>query len=100
MAATSGERSARVAEEFPKPDLILLEAVMEGMDGYAVFDRLRDNPRTRDIPIIVLTALNDSGDEEWGLLLGAADYIEKPISRAVVRPRVRPQLERFSPVIG
>ena len=93
LAATSGERGLRVANDSPKPDLILLDVVMEGIDGYAVFDRLRDSPRTRDIPVIFLTALNDPGDEEWGLLLGAADYITKPITRAVVLARVRAQLE-------
>ncbi len=93
LAATSGERGLRVANEMPPPDLILLDVVMEGIDGYAVFDRLRDNPRTRDIPIIFLTALSGAGDEEWGLLLGAADYIAKPITRAVVLARVRAQLE-------
>ena len=93
LAATSGERGLRVANDNPKPDLILLDVVMEGMDGYAVFDQLRNNQRTRDIPIIFLTALSDPGDEEWGLLLGAADYIAKPITRSVVLARVRAQLE-------
>lgn len=93
LAATSGERGLRVARGTPRPDLILLDVVMEGIDGYAVLDRLRDNPRTRDIPVIFLTALSDAGDEEWGLLLGAADYITKPITRAVVLARVRAQLE-------
>ena len=93
LAATSGERGLRVANDTPRPDLILLDVVMEGMDGYAVFDQLRSNHRTRDIPIIFLTALSDPGDEEWGLLLGAADYIAKPITRAVVLARVRAQLE-------
>ena len=93
LAATSGERGLRVANDNPTPDLILLDVVMEGMDGYAVFDQLRGNHRTREIPIIFLTALSDPGDEEWGLLLGAADYIAKPITRAVVLARVRAQLE-------
>ena len=93
LAANSGERGLRVANDTPKPDLILLDVVMEGIDGYAVFDRLRDSPQTCDIPVIFLTALNDPGDEEWGLLLGAADYITKPITRAVVLARVRAQLE-------
>ena len=92
LAATSGERGLRVANDSPKPDLILLDVVMEGMDGYAVFDRLRASPTTEDIPVIFLTALSDPGDEEWGLLLGAADYISKPITRAVVLARVRAQL--------
>ena len=93
LAATSGERGLRVASGTPKPDLILLDVVMEGMDGYAVFDSLRSDARTRDIPVIFLTALSEPGDEEWGMLLGAADYISKPITRTVVLARVRAQLE-------
>ena len=93
LAATSGELGLRVAAGSPKPDLILLDVVMEGMDGYAVLARLRENPETRDIPVIFLTALDNADDEERGLLLGAADYIGKPITRAVVLARVRSQLE-------
>ena len=93
LAATSGESGLRVAASLPKPDLVLLDVVMEGMDGYAVLANLRDNPATRDIPVIFLTALDDALDEERGLLLGAADYIVKPITRAVVLARVRTQLE-------
>jgi len=93
LAATSGERGLRLAVGTPKPDLVLLDVVMEGMDGYAVLEKLREKPETRDIPVIFLTALDDAGDEERGLLLGAADYISKPITRAVVLARVRTQLE-------
>ena len=93
LAANSGERGLRVAAGTPKPDLVLLDVVMDGMDGYAVFEKLRENPETRDIPVIFLTAQDGAGDEEHGLMLGAADYITKPIIRAVVLARVRAQLE-------
>ena len=93
LAATSGERALVVAASEPKPDLILLDVVMSGMDGYSVLEKLRESRETRDIPVIFLTALDDAGDEEKGLLLGAADYIAKPISRAVVLARVRAQLD-------
>jgi len=93
LAAISGERALRIASSVPRPDLILLDVVMDGIDGYTVFERLRENPATRDIPVIFLTALTDPGDEEWGLLLGAADYIAKPITRSVVLARVRAQLD-------
>jgi putative two-component system response regulator len=63
------------------------------MDGYTVLARLRDNPLTRSIPVIFLTALADADDEEHGLQLGAADYITKPITPAVVLARVHTQLE-------
>ena len=93
LAATSGEGALRVASRLPRPDLILLDVMMTGLDGYAVLVRLRENAATRDIPVVFLTALADAGDEERGLQLGAADYITKPISPAVVLARVHTQLE-------
>ena len=93
LAATSGEAGLRVANQQPKPDLILLDVMMPGMDGYTVLARLRDNPITCDIPVVFLTAMSASGDEERGLLLGAADYITKPITPAVVLARVLTQLQ-------
>ncbi|MCM2289627.1 MAG: two-component system response regulator [Sulfuritalea sp.] len=92
-AANSGENALRVANSQPHPDLILLDVMMPAMDGYAVLARLLEDPATRDIPVIFLTALAESGDEERGLQLGAADYITKPIKPAVVLARVRSQLE-------
>ena len=93
LAATSGEAGLRVAGGKPKPDLILLDVMMPGMDGYAVLARLRENPATRDIPVVFLTALSSPQDEERGLKLGAADYITKPIQPAIVNARVRTQLQ-------
>ena len=93
LAATSGEGGLRVATGELKPDLILLDVMMPGMDGYTTLAQLRRDAATRDIPVIFLTALADAGDEERGLQLGAADYITKPISPLVVLARVRTQLE-------
>ena len=93
IAATSGERGLLLAASAEKPDLILLDVVMKGMSGFAVLANLRNNPVTRDIPVIFLTALQEADDEERGLILGAADYITKPIRRAVVLARVRAQIE-------
>ncbi len=93
LAATSGEAGLRVAGGQPKPDLILLDVMMPGMDGYAVLARLQADPATRDIPVVFLTALAAAADEEHGLHLGAADYITKPIQPAVVMARVRTQLQ-------
>ena len=93
LAAISGEVCLRVANSLPKPDLILLDVMMPGMDGYEVLFRLRDNPETSDIPVVFLTALADAGDEERGLTLGAVDYITKPIMPAVVLARVNTHLE-------
>jgi putative two-component system response regulator len=93
LAATSGPLALNLASNGPRPDLILLDVMMPGMDGYEVLKRLRDNPATSDIPVIFLTALGDSVDEENGLHAGAADYMTKPIKPAVVQIRVRTQLE-------
>ena len=93
LAAISGETALRVALGTPRPDLILLDVMMPGLDGYAVLSRLRANPVTRDIPVVFLTALSDASDEERGLSHGASDYITKPLKPAVVLARVRCQLE-------
>ncbi len=75
-----------------KPDLILLDVMMPGMDGYEVCRRLKANPATRDIPVIFLTAKTDAVDEENGFEVGAVDYIHKPFSGPLVLARVKTQL--------
>mgnify|MGYP000403609772 CR=1 FL=1 len=75
-----------------RPDLILLDAVMPGMDGYAVLQALRAAPETADTPVIFVTALSSPEDETHALDAGAADFISKPVNAAVVRARVRTQL--------
>ena len=92
-AANSGESALRAAASEPRPDLMLLDVMMPGMDGYTVLERLRSNPATADIPGIFLTALAEVGDEEHGLQLGAADFITKPIKPLVMLARLRTQLE-------
>lgn len=92
-AASSGERALQAALTPPLPDLILLDVMMPDMDGHAVLTRLRENPATRDIPVIFVTALDDEASEERGLKLGAVDYIAKPVKPAIVLARVATQLE-------
>lgn len=92
-AATSGERALAIAGDTPPPDLILLDVLMPGMDGYAVLAELRENPATHDIPVIFVTGQDAAGDEEKGLGLGAVDYIAKPYRPAVISARVRTHLE-------
>ena len=75
------------------PDLILLDVMMPGMNGFEVCRRLKEQPATRSIPVIFLTGMNDGTDEERGLALGAVDYITKPFSPALVKARLRSQLE-------
>lgn len=92
-AAPSGERALAIAAGKQKPDLILLDRLMPDMDGLAVLARLRENPATRDIPVIFVTGLDSADDEESGLEHGAVDYIAKPYSPPIVLARVRTQLE-------
>ena len=89
--ALDGE-SALEAVEDDKPDLILLDIMMPGMDGYEVCERLKREPRTRNIPIIFLTAMTEEKNEARGLALGAVDYVTKPFSPDLVKSRVRNQL--------
>lgn len=90
--ATGGEKALRIAAGDPQPDLILLDVMMPGMDGYEVCARLKDDADTREIPVIFLTAKADVADEMRGLSLGAVDYITKPISPPIVMARVRTHL--------
>src|SRR6476619_4478511 len=90
--ATNGEKALAIATGTEKPDLILLDVMMPGMDGYEVCRRLKDIPATRDIPIIFLTAKTEELDEEKGFDVGAVDYIHKPFSGPIVLARVRTQL--------
>ncbi|MDT8998303.1 two-component system response regulator [Paucibacter sp. APW11] len=92
-AANSGERTLRAAVTEPRPDLILLDVMMPDMDGHEVLRRLRSDARTREIPVIFVTAMVATEDEEHGLELGAVDYITKPFNPSIVLARVRTQLE-------
>jgi putative two-component system response regulator len=92
-AANSGARALQMANLQPLPDLILLDVMMPSMSGYEVLERLRDDPATRDIPVIFTTAMTATEDEQHGLALGAVDYITKPLRPAIVLARVRTHLD-------
>lgn len=93
LAAHSGERALELAVKSPRPDLVLLDVMMPVLNGYAVLERLQEDPRTHDIPVIFTTALDGDEDEERGLRLGAVDYIAKPLRPAIVLARVQTHLE-------
>ncbi|MGD9132483.1 MAG: SpoIIE family protein phosphatase, partial [Desulfobacterales bacterium] len=93
VAAVNGERALQLATSDPNPDIILLDVMMPEMDGYEVCAKLKADGKTRDIPIIFVTAMSDTQDETKGLELGAVDYITKPISPPVVSARVKNHLE-------
>ena len=93
LVATSGEQALELSIKEPQPDIILLDIIMPVMDGYEVCKRLKDNELTKDIPVIFVTALNESEDEKKGLSLGAVDYISKPINSDLVKARVTNHIE-------
>ena len=92
LAATSGADCLRLAREH-SPDLILLDIMMPDLDGYGVLATLRADAATVHVPVIFLTAMADAGAEQYGLDLGAADYVTKPIKPSVLLVRVRNQLD-------
>lgn len=87
--ATDGVRALELAAQDPRPDLILLDVQMPDMDGYDVLRLLRENSDTAKIPIIFVTGKDSVEDEEYGLELGAVDYITKPIRPSIVKARVK-----------
>lgn len=89
--ATNGEQALALCRD-DAPDLILLDVQMPGLDGFAVCKALKATPATAAIPVILVTARSDAGQETHGLSLGAVDFIVKPINPAVVRARVHTHL--------
>jgi len=92
FTAKNGQDAIDLAKEF-QPDLILLDIIMPVMDGYDVFEALKEFDETKDIPVIFITGLSGIDSETKGLALGASDYISKPFNDAVVRLRVQNQLK-------
>lgn len=92
LAATTGDKALALLARGKVPDLILLDVVMPGMDGYEVCRRIKADPATQDLPVIFVTSLGEAADEEFGLSLGAIDYITKPVNPALVRARVKNHL--------
>jgi len=90
--ATGSEKALKIAASDSPPDLILLDIMMPGMDGYEACRRLKHDPKTMNIPVIFLTSKVEVEDEQKGLELGAIDYITKPISPPIVKARVKNHL--------
>jgi putative two-component system response regulator len=91
--ANNGERALQIAGDNPQPDLILLDIMMPGMDGYEVCRRLKRDPRLAAVPVIFLTAKAEIEDEQAGFDAGGVDYITKPISTPIVLARVSTHLK-------
>jgi len=90
--ANNGRKGIQIAQTDPQPELILLDIMMPGLDGYEVCAQLKEDPKTRDIPIIFLTAKSEIENEERGFALGAVDYVTKPIGPSVLLARVKTQI--------
>ena len=93
MAAKSGKQAIEAVQGPNLPDLILLDIMMPGMDGYDVCRQLKADPRTMHIPVIFITALDASDDEARGFDVGAVDYIAKPFKPVIVKARVRTHIQ-------
>ena len=91
--ATSGPQALEVVLKKPRPDVILLDIMMPGMDGYEVCRHLKSKAVTAGIPVIFLTAKNTAEDAELGFSVGGVDFITKPILPSVVLARVKAQIE-------
>lgn len=89
---TSGMMALKIAMQSNPPDLILLDVMMPGMDGYEVCRQLKAHAATRNIPIIFITAMDEVKDETTGFALGAVDYITKPVNPSIVQARVKTHL--------
>lgn len=93
MAATNGPKALKIAASGEPPDLIILDIVMPGMDGFEVCRQLKGNPATRDIPIVMVTALIDRESRIRGLEAGADDFVSKPVDHSEIFLRVRNLLQ-------
>lgn len=91
--ATNGEKALKIVESDNPPDLILLDVMMPGMDGYEVCRRLKANSHTQNIPVIFITAKCSEEDEVKGFEMGAVDYVTKPFNPVTIRVRVRTHVE-------
>ena len=94
--ALSGEVAVKAAKAEPQPDLILLDVMMPGMDGYDTCRRLKADLRTRDIPVIFVTAMNEDRDEVKGFEVGAVDYVAKPVTPLILKSRIRSHLALYN----
>jgi putative two-component system response regulator len=92
--ATSGAQALQIAK-VQLPDIVLLDMVMPEMDGIQVCEALKADESTKDIPVIFVTSMSDTANEERGLDAGAVDYIIKPISPPIVKARVKIHIQNY-----
>lgn len=95
-AAINGMEALDLAMDTPPPDIILLDIMMPGLDGYQVCEALKANSQTRPIPVLFVTSIDEMESEEKGFALGAVDYIIKPIKPSIVLARVKTHLSLYN----
>lgn len=93
ITAVNGKEALSAAKSSAPPDIILLDIVLPDMDGYEICRKLKSDMGTKDIPVVFITGMNSEKDEEYGLSVGAIDYITKPFSRPIVKARIKNHLE-------
>jgi len=93
LVADSGEEGIQKAAT-ARPDCILMDVVMPGMNGFQATRKLTQDPRTSDIPVIMITTKDQETDKIWGMRQGAADYLTKPVTEAVLVAKTRELLDR------
>ena len=91
--ALDGDTAIEVASKEPQPDIILLDVMMPGLNGYEVCEKLKLDPVTAEIPVIFVTALDDLKNEVRGFEVGGVDYITKPVVPEIVSARVKTHIE-------
>lgn len=96
MAAKDGNSALKASHAEPPPDLILLDIIMDGMDGYEVCRKLKAKEKTKDIPVIFVTAISEAMDAAKGFEVGAVDYVTKPFNPLTVKARVQTHLSLSS----
>ncbi len=89
IAATDGAKALSLAQSATPPDLIMLDIMMPGINGYEVLRRLKTNPRTAGVPVIFVTAMDEIDDKMKGYELGVSDYVTKPLDSSFVLSVVR-----------
>ncbi|MGA2639550.1 MAG: response regulator [Spirochaetia bacterium] len=94
IAATDGARALSLAQSASPPDLIMLDILMPGLDGYEILRRLKANARTAGLPVVLVTAKGEVDDKMTGYELGSSDYITKPFESSFVLSVVRRLLSR------
>jgi twitching motility two-component system response regulator PilH len=95
VAASDGQECLTLAREV-KPDLILMDVVMPGVNGYQATRSLTRDPQTRAIPVVMISSKSQETDKIWGMRQGAADYLTKPVTEAVLVAKTRELLDRVS----